>query len=75
MMAEITLQVPNEQIPRVVNALCQIGGYSGDPDDQPARRAFAKRVLADHLRRMVLRVEASRIRIDAMAAGEPLEVE
>jgi hypothetical protein len=75
MMAEITLQVPNEQIPRVVNALCQIGGYSGDPEDQPARRAFAKRVLADHLRWLVLRVEAGRLRSTAMSTVEPLDVE
>lgn len=74
-MANITLQVPDDQVARVVDALCQIGGYSGDVDDQPARRAFAKRVLADHLRWMVLRVEASRRSAAQTSTPEPLDIE
>lgn len=67
-MAEISLNVPNDQVGRVVDALCIFGGYTGDPNDVPARRAFAKHVLGDQLRQIVLRVERTEAAATAMAS-------
>lgn len=76
-MAEITLNVPNAQLARVVNALCGIGGYDGDPSDQAARREFARTVLAQHLREKVLRYEQQQAAAEVMAAVtvEPVTVD
>lgn len=76
-MAEITLNIPNAQAVRVVNALCAVGGYAGDPEDQPARRDFARGVLADYLRQTVLRYEQQQAAAQAMAAVtvEPITVD
>lgn len=76
-MAQISLQIPDDQIARVVDALCQIGGYAGEPSDQPARRAFARRVLGDQLRQTVLRFEQGRAMNAASSSVtvDPLTVE
>ena len=67
-MADIVLTVPNNQIVRVVNALCVAGGYTGDPADQPARNAFAKSVIAAQIRATVLRMERGQAAEQAMTA-------
>lgn len=76
-MAEITLSVPNSQVPRLVDALCTVGGYDGDPKDQPARREFARQVVCDILRRTVLRVEREQAAAMVMAdvSIEPITVD
>lgn len=64
-MADIVLTIPNDQINRAVDALCAAGGYSGDPNDQPARRAFAREVIVRFVRQTV----TDRERQLAMAAA------
>lgn len=72
-MAEIVLKIPNPQLARVVSALCAVGGYSEDPDDQPARREFARQVLGDRLRRVVTKHEQREAVAQARAAVGPVE--
>lgn len=76
-MAEIPLKIPNDQIDRVVNALCLDGGYVGDPDDQASRREFALSVIREDLRQKVLRVERTQAAALAMAGVtvDPITVE
>lgn len=76
-MAEITLTIPNDQVNRVVNALCTTGGYAGDPDDKPARRQFAREVVARLVRQTVMQVEQQQAMSAAMSAVtvDPITVE
>lgn len=67
-MAEIVLTVPKDQIGRVVDALCAVGGYSGDPRDKIARQEFARGVLIDFTRRTVMQAERQQAMTDAMSA-------
>lgn len=67
-MAEILLTIPDNQVARAVDALCKSGGYSGDPDDKPARRAFARSVLANFVRQTVMQAERQEALAVAMAA-------
>ena len=69
-MAQIPLTIPNAQVSRVVNALCIAGGYSGDPNDNAARNAFAVAHLAKYVRDTVQRIEHGQA-IDAMYASAP----
>lgn len=64
-MANIVLTIPDDQIGRAVDALCAAGGYSGDPSNQPARRAFAREVVIRFVRQTVI----DRERQQAMAAA------
>lgn len=67
-MADISLTIPDAQLARVVNALCAVGGYTGSPADQPARRKFARGVLGDYVRQTVLQYEKRQAAAEAMAA-------
>lgn len=64
-MANIVLTIPDDQIGRAVDALCAGGGYSGDPNDHAARRAFARETVAKFVRQTVI----DRERQQAMAAA------
>lgn len=76
-MAEIVLSIPNAQVGRVVDALCQVGGYSGTPDDEPSRRDFAKGVLVRHVKQTVMQVEREQAVAAATASVtvDPITVE
>lgn len=67
-MADIVLTIPNDQIARVVDALCAVGGYSGDPDDRPARREFARGVIVQQVRKTVMQHERNQAVAEAMSA-------
>lgn len=56
-MATISFDIPNAQLARLVNAYCIEKGYTGDPDDQPARREFAREAIRNDMRETVRRVE------------------
>lgn len=67
-MAEFVLTIPNEHIARAVDALCSTGGYSGSPNDQPARREFARAEVAKFIRQTVMQAERQQAMTAAMAA-------
>lgn len=67
-MADIVLTIPNNQIARATDALCAVGNYADDPDDANARREFARGVLRDYLRRVVLDFERQQAMSAAMAS-------
>ena len=67
-MAEIVLTIPNGQVARAVDALCSSGGYSGSPTDQPARREFAREVVAKFIRQTVMQAERQQAMSAAMAS-------
>jgi hypothetical protein len=74
---QITIDVPTAQVARVVDAMCRAGGYPGDPDDQQARVAFAKQMVARYVRETVQKVEAAdafAAALDAVAPSDPLNV-
>lgn len=75
-MAEISVSIPDNQAGRAITALCAIGGYSGDPDDQKDRREFARDVVRDFVRTTVLQHEQREAAVAAMAAVvvEPITV-
>lgn len=66
-MADFTISIPDDQVARVVGALCIAGGYDG-PDDQKAQRDFAKSVVVRDIRATVLQVERTAAMADAMTA-------
>lgn len=68
MMAEFSVFIPDDQVARVVDALCVVGGYTGDPDDQKAKREFARQVVIRDIRATVLKVERTQAMADAMTA-------
>lgn len=67
-MAEIVLTIPNDQIGRAVEALCDAGGYEGDPNDRTARRDFARHVVAQFIRQTVMQAERQQAMTDAIAS-------
>lgn len=75
-MARLTLEIPDNQLARVVDALCALGGYSGEVNDQKARREFARCWVVRRLREDVLRVESAQAHAAALqaAATEPLDI-
>lgn len=76
-MADIVLTIPNNQLSRVVDALCIAGGYTGSLADQASRREFARTVVGDLVRQTVLRVERNEAATRAMAdvIVDPITVE
>ncbi len=76
-MAQIVLEIPNDQAARVVTALCSVGNYTGDPDDQTARREFARGVVRSYVRQTVLAYEQRQAAAAAMASVvvEPVTVD
>lgn len=74
-MAQIVLDIPNDQARRVVDALCKVGGYAGNPDCQRDRNEFAKRVVAQQIRLMVGQVEQTEARAAAQVETiAPLDI-
>lgn len=76
-MAEISFTVPNNQVSRMVDALCVIGGYAGDAEDQSARREFARGVVSEFIRQSVRQVEMRQAFMATQAATpvtDPLDV-
>lgn len=69
-MAEISFSIPNAQVGRMVDALCIRGGYSGDPEDEPARRDFARGVVREFIRQAVREVEMQQA-YEALQAERP----
>ena len=67
-MADIVVTVPNSQIGRTIEAMCIAGGYAGDPEDQPARREFARRMVRDYIRQTVMQVERQQAFQEATSA-------
>lgn len=76
-VAEIVLTIPNDQITRVIDALCEAGGYAGDVSDRAARRDFARSVLAMYVRQTVMQSERKRAMAEAIAAVtvDPITIE
>lgn len=71
-MANISLSIPDDQLTRVVDALCWAGGWSSDLG--VTRNAFAKQEAARLLRERVVAIERQQIR-QAAAAQELATVE
>jgi hypothetical protein len=70
-MAKITIDIPDNQVGRVVNAFCAAYGY--DPDTDGPRNAFAKAALIRHIKRTVANVEratAEQAARDAVVVAE-----
>ena len=55
-MATITINIPDAAVPRVLEAMCSTGGY--EPSDGLTKGAFAKRMLAQYVKRIVFEYEA-----------------
>jgi hypothetical protein len=75
-VAEFALTIPDDQVDRVVDALCAVGGYTG-PDDRKSRRDFAREVVIRYVRATVMQVERNQAVADAMAAVtvEPVPID
>lgn len=63
-MATITITIPDNQVARVVDAMCLAYGYRADDGD---RVNFVKARLMDHLRQIVAAVEVAQLERDARA--------
>ncbi len=69
-MAQITLNIPDHQTQRVLNALCTAGDYNSEVDG--TRVAFAKAMVIRWVRDTTLAVErAERERAALVEAGSP----
>ena len=69
-MAKIALDIPEDQVDRVVAAVCTYGGYDG-PDTKKGRLAYVQRELGRHLVDIVVRVEAAQAQADAARTAPP----
>ena len=61
-MAQITIRVPDELMPRVLDAFCSVHGYQpfSDIDQSPnleTKIAFVKRLLIEYLKESVKTIE------------------
>lgn len=70
-MAEITLVIPDGQLQRAVDALCEAGGWTAD--DNVSKPQFAKEMVANYVRESVRAVERSRAEATALATVEEVE--
>lgn len=66
-MAEFGLTIPDDQVDRVVDALCVVGDYTG-PDVRKERREFARQVVIQYVRATVAQVERTRAVAEAMSS-------
>lgn len=64
-MATLTLSYPDAQANRIIDALCDAGGWTAADGPRPA---FSKKVVADQIRQQTLAYEADKARRDALAA-------
>jgi hypothetical protein len=68
-MAEFSVHIPDDQVDRVVDTLCEVGGYvPGEDDSQKVRRDFAKSVVVRYIRTTVLQHEHRRAMAEAMSS-------
>lgn len=77
-MADFTLTIPDDQVDRVVEALCHASGYAGDPQDDKAARECARAYVVQFVRRTVVQVEQEKAMAAAMAsvpAADPIEID
>lgn len=66
-MAEFSVNIPDEQVARVVNALCEVGGYDSTKHHM-SKREFARQVVIKYVGETVLQVERRRAMTDAMTS-------
>lgn len=67
-MAEFAVFIPDDQVERVVDALCVVGRYDG-PGDRRSRREFARQVVIQYVRATVVQVEQSQAVAEAVATA------
>ena len=65
-MATITVTIPNAQVSRVVAAMCEAGGYTGDPANNVARNEFARTMVIQYVKNIVRGVEHSKAQTIAL---------
>lgn len=68
-MATISINIPDEHMPRVINALCKVGGWRSVELDG-AKGAYAKKMVVDYVRETVKGVEQQTAIEVAMATVE-----
>lgn len=68
-MATITINIPDDQMPRVIDGLCKAGGWRSVELDG-ARGAFAKKMVVDYVRDTVKAVERATA-VEAAIAATP----
>jgi len=71
-MASITLTIPDDQLERVVDALCALHGFEDDLDP-PSKEEFARIVVRDFLIRSVSKHEARLARLAASASASSID--
>ena len=67
-MAQVTITIPNGQLTRVVDAMCDVYGYTDGDGPKPA---FAQAKLVEHVRNIVRSVEQARQEREALDAITP----
>ena len=71
-MASITLNIPDDQLERVVEALCALHGWEDNPD-APPKEEFARSAVSAFLKRSVKRHEARLARLAASASASSID--
>lgn len=66
-MAEFGLTIPDDEVDRVVDALCAVGGYDG-PGERRIKREFARQVVIRYVRATVMQVERNQAVAEAMSS-------
>lgn len=65
-MAEFGLTIPDDQVDRVVDALCAVGGYG--PGAGVSKREFARQVVIRYVRTTVAQVERNQAVAEAVSS-------
>lgn len=76
-MANITIQIPDALLPRVINGLASFYGYQAEIDGQPnpqTKGQFAKMQLIEHIKHCVKTVETDGA-VNAARLAKQAEVE
>lgn len=74
-MAQITLNIPDAMMPRVIDALAARGHWTDTTG--PPKGAYAKQVLADWLKEETMRYErreAERKALEALVDAPPVDI-
>jgi putative heme iron utilization protein len=72
-MAQISITIPDEHLPRVVDAFAALGAWTSDMGVTKA--AFAKQMLIEHIKNTVLESEARTAQMEAAAARAIVQTE
>jgi hypothetical protein len=73
-MASITITIPDASVPRVLDAMCSVGGY--DPTSGLTKAAFARQMVAEYVKRTVRLDELNKAQAAALLAAQaPPEVD